>query len=122
MDYKDILGDIVDGLKEDIGEDLSSTRAFVEDQAKLAAKQAEMIAVSRVSGSLKDDDELFKYFMDQLVESARQVAISVAMHTIVTIEKAWNAVANALWGALRTVLGGAGVPNDLLPETPPFSA
>ena len=41
------------------------------------------------------------------------------MLTALTIEKAWNAVANVLWGAMRTIMSAAGVPPALLPVVPP---
>jgi hypothetical protein len=48
------------------------------------------------------------------------MAKSIVMLSALTIEKAWNAVAGVLWGGIRTILSGAGVPAGLLPQTPPL--
>ena len=121
MDHQQILGDMVAALKGELGEGYSTIRSFVESQGKLLAKQAEDIAKSRVSGSLATDDELFEFFLDGLKQNAENMTKAVVMLSALTIEKAWNAVAGVLWGAIRTALSGAGVPASLLPQTPPIS-
>ena len=121
MGFQEILTSITAALKEEIGDDLSSIEGFIESQGKLLAQQAAWIAESRATGSLRDDDELFGYFTDALEKDTKGLARSIAMHSIITIEKAWNAVADALWGGIRSILAGAGVPDNLLPETPPLS-
>ncbi len=121
MDHEAILGDIVAALKGELGNGYSQISNFVDNQGRLLAKQAEDIAKSRLTGSLVQDDELFEFFLENLKTNAENMAKSIVMLTILTIEKAWNAVAGVLWGAIRSILGGAGVPGNLLPETPPFS-
>lgn len=120
MDHTQILGNIIAVLKGELGAGYSEISSFVEKQGRLLAKQAEDIAKSRIDGSLANDDELFEFFLENLKANAENMAKSIVMLTILTIEKAWNAVAGVLWGAIRTILGGAGVPGELLPETPPF--
>lgn len=121
MDPDQILKDIVAALKGELEGGFSTIKSFVESQGKLLAKQASTIAKSRVSGSLKNDDELYEFFLDNLRHNTENMAKSIAMLTALTIEKAWNAVAGVLWGAIRTVLSGAGIPAALLPGTPPLS-
>lgn len=121
MDNQQILGDIVAALKGELGDGYSTVKSFVESQGKLLAKQAEDIAKSRINGSLKDDDELFQFFLEGLERNALNMARSLVMLSALTIEKAWNAVAGVLWGAIRTTLSGAGVPGNLLPQQPPLS-
>lgn len=120
MDHTQILGDIVAALKGELGDGYSQISNFVEKQGRLLAKQAEDIAKSRIDGSLANDDELFEFFLENLKTNTENMAKSIVMLTILTIEKAWNAVAGVLWGAIRSILGGGGVPGELLPETPPF--
>lgn len=120
MGHDKILSDIVAALKGELGAGYSSIGSFVESQGRLLAKQAENIAKLRIDGTLADDDELFQFFLDGLKTNAENMAKSIVMLSILTIEKAWNAVAGALWGGIRTILSGAGVPAGLLPETPPF--
>jgi hypothetical protein len=120
MDHEDILKDIIAALKGELGAGFSEIRDFVERQSRMLAKQAEHIAQSRIDGSLAQDDELFEFFLENLKNNAENMAKSIVMLTILTIEKAWNAVAGVLWRAIRTILSGAGVPGNLLPATPPF--
>jgi hypothetical protein len=51
--------------------------------------------------------------------NTENMARAVAMLTALTVEKAWNAVAGALWGGLRTILTDAGIPASLIPDAPP---
>ena len=120
MDHDQILGDIIAALKGELGAGYSTIQSFAESQGKLLAKQAEDIARSRISGSLKDDDDLFAFFLEGLRHNAENMAKSIVMLSALTIEKAWNAVAGVLWGGIRSILSGAGVPDNLLPETPPI--
>jgi hypothetical protein len=121
MDYQQILNDMIAALKGELGNGYASISSFVESQGKLLAKQAGGIATSRAAGSLKDDDDLYAFFLENLKTNTENMARSIVMLSALTIEKAWNAVAGVLWGAIRTVLSGAGVPAGLLPETPPVS-
>ena len=121
MDHQQILNDMVAALRGEIGSGYSTIRTLVENQGKLLAKQAEKIAKSRATGSLKDDDELYEFFLQGLVQNSENLARSIVMLSALTIEKAWNAIAGILWGAMRTVLSGAGVPGGLLPQTPPLN-
>ena len=121
MQHEQIFQDIVAALKGELGDGYSSISGFVSSQGRLLAKQAEGIARSRVSGSLKDDDDLYEFFLDSLKTNAENMAKAVVMLSALTIEKAWNAVAGVLWGAIRTTLKGAGVPDNLLPKTPPIN-
>lgn len=120
MDHQQILGDIVTALKGELGSGYSQISGFVQSQGRLLAKQAEDIAKSRIDGTLAHDDELFEFFLENLKTNTENMAKAIVMMTILTIEKAWNAVAGVLWGAIRSILGGAGVPGAMLPETPPF--
>jgi len=121
MNFEDILSNMVAGLQQEIGAGIASIRGFIDDQGKLLAKQAEMLAKSRATGSLRDDDELFAFFLEGLETNTRNLARVITMHSIITIEKAWNALAHALWGGIRSILQGAGFPDPLLPPDPPFS-
>lgn len=121
MDFQQILDDLVGALKGELGDGFGAIEGFVRDQGRRLAKQAETIAKMRADGPLTDDDERFQFFLDSLQTNSENFARSVVMLSILTIEKAWNAVAGVLWGAMRGILSGAGVPDNLLPDTPPLS-
>jgi hypothetical protein len=112
---------MVAALQGQLGQGYSSISNFVQTQGSLLARQAENIATSRATGSLKNDDELFDFFLQGLQQNTENAAKSVVMLTALTIEQAWNAIAGVLWGGIRTILTGAGVPAARLPETPPFN-
>lgn len=120
MDANQILSDIVAALRGELGQGYSSISNFVQTQGKLLAKQAEGIAKSRLTGSLANDDEQYEFFLGNLKANTENMAKSIVMLSALTIEKAWNAVAGILWGGIRTILSGAGVPGNLLPATPPI--
>jgi hypothetical protein len=121
MDSQDILGNMVAALQGELGQGYSTISNFVQTQGSLLARQAQNIAESRATGSLKDDDELFEFFLQGLQQNTENAAKSVVMLSALTIEQAWNAIAGALWGGVRSILTGAGVPSNLLPATPPIS-
>jgi hypothetical protein len=121
MTPQQILDDIAAALKGELGSGFSQISTFVQTQGRLLARQAEGIARERADGELAGDDEFFEFLLGNLQRNTRNMAQSVAMLTILTIEKAWNAIANALWGGIRQILSNAGVPAGLLPETPPLS-
>lgn len=117
----DILNELVSVLKGELGAGYFAISGIVENQGRLLAKQAAHIAKSRVNGSLKDDDDLYRFYLQSLEDNAIATAKAIVMLSALTIEKAWNAVAGVLWGAMRTILSGAGVPGALLPATPPIT-
>lgn len=120
MDHQQILDDIIAALKGELGQGFSTIKTFVTNQGTLLAQQAEEIAHLRVHGSLRTNDKLYNFFLEGLKTNAENMAKSIVMLTALTIEKAWNAIAGILWGGIRTILSGAGVPSGLLPATPPI--
>lgn len=121
MNSQEILGDIIAALKGELGKGYSTIKTFAESQGNLLAKQAEEIATSRVSGSLAKDDDLYHFFLEGLERNAVNMAKAIVQLSALTLEKAWNAIAGVLWGGIRSILTGAGVPATLLPETPPIN-
>lgn len=121
MDAAQILEDMLAALRGELQDGYGTISEFAERQGRMLAKQAEHLAKERADGFLTDDDELFAFFLEGMQRDAENMVKSIAMLTIITVEKAWNAVAGALWGGLRTILTAAGVPANMLPETPPFS-
>ncbi len=88
---------------------------LVTTQSRMMALQAAFITESSISGPLRDEPELRQMFIDQLADSVRGLARDVAALTILTLEKAWNAVVGVLWGAMNKALGAAGLGGLVLP-------
>ena len=119
MDASTILADLQAALKGELGAGYSTISSFIARQGRLLAEQAVLIAEQRTNGSLRDNDALFEHFLDGLKTNTINLAHHVAELTALTIEKTWNAVANVLWGGIRTIMSAAGIPAGLLPATPP---
>ncbi|MEM8695556.1 MAG: hypothetical protein AAGE05_05990 [Pseudomonadota bacterium] len=118
MEISEIVSDLLGNLEEQLGDDIGTIRTFASSQGKKLAAQAKLIAEQRVAGVLRDDDELFEHFVQSLKDAAENFARSVVMLTVLTIEKAWNAIVNAIWGALNGILQGAGLPSVFIPGPP----
>ena len=119
MDADTILADLRAALEGELGQGYSTISTFMERQGRLLAEQAAFIAEQRATGALRDNDRLYEHFLEGLRTNTVNLTHHVAMLTALTIEKAWTAVANVLWGALRTIMSASGVPATLLPATPP---
>ncbi|MEO9600257.1 hypothetical protein [Parasphingorhabdus sp.] len=122
MNAAEILDNMLGALSGELTDGYDLISGFAERQGRMLSKQAEHLAMERIDGFLADDDELFAFFIDGMKRDTENMVRSIAMLTALTIEQAWNAVANALWGGMRTILAGAGVPPNLLPTTPPLMA
>jgi hypothetical protein len=107
LNISNTVDNIINALKGSLEESWSTVSVFAEDQAKKLANQAAMIAQARILGSLKDDDDLFDFFIDQLKEMTANFAKGIANLTLLTIEKAWNAIVGAVWGAINGTLSSA---------------
>ncbi len=113
FDTAKLVEDIIGALKGAVGDGWSAISGFTQKQAKMLANQAAMIAQARISGSLKDDDDMFDFFTQQLKDMATNFARSVATMTLLTIKQAWNAVVKVVWGAINGALSSvkiAGIP------------
>jgi hypothetical protein len=118
IDVPKLVDDVLDALRGELGEGFASIADFAEKQSKMLAQQAAFITEARLNGSLKDDDELFDFFVDQLKEMSGNFARAVAQLTVLTIERAWNAVVDAVWGAINGAIGAAGFPALPIPRAP----
>lgn len=119
MNADDMLADIISALKLELGTGFKKIAKFVEQQGKLLAKQAELIARSRINGPLANDDEFYQWLLKGLEKDTANMAKGVAVLTALTIERAWNAIANVVWGGLSAILTASGVPAPLIPAKPP---
>ncbi len=119
MNPDDLFGEIVAALKGELGTGFNKIKKFVETDAKLMAKHTAWIAQSRIEGVLANDDAFYEWHLEGLKRDTVNMAKTVAVLTALTIEQAWNAVANVIWGALSKTLTAAGLPAPLIPSKPP---
>jgi hypothetical protein len=109
---------IISAVNTAINGDIRTIASFAERQAAQLAKQAAWIAESTINGSFTDDDDR-QFFIDNLKDLTENFARTVAGLTILTLEKAWNAVVGVLWGAINGALTASGIPIRLpVPAAP----
>lgn len=115
----DQLGrDIVAALRGELKGGWKKVSSFATRQARGLSAQAALIARERTIGSLRHDDQLYEFFVGNLREMTENFARTLAALTLLTIERAWNAVAGLLWGAINGALEGAGLGVLALPKVP----
>lgn len=115
IDVDGLAGDILSALRAILGEDAPKLAQLGAERASRLARQADWIAGATLDGTLNEEDR--DWFLDDLARMAVDFARTLALHTLLTIERAWNAVVGTLWSALRGALGIAGLPLPALPVT-----
>jgi uncharacterized protein YecA (UPF0149 family) len=118
LDVPALVEDIINALKHNVGANWQAISQFAQSQTTLLAKQGKLIAESRATGALHDDDELFYFFVDQLAENTKNFTRSMAALTAITLESAWNTVVTKLWNAINTIITHAGLPGLIIPPLP----
>lgn len=118
LDVEALLSGVVQAVKDIVADDWSRISNFTENQGRMLANQAVMITTARTVGSLRNDDDGFEFFLRQLEKMTRNFTQSIAALTIVTIEKAWNAVVGVVWGAVNGALSAAGLSEVPIPTVP----
>ena len=118
IDIGTTTGQLIGAIQSQLKSGWSTISSFVTTQSKMLATQAAWIAQDRVVGSLRNDDDLFNFFIQQLKDSIKSFAHTVAALTVLTLEKAWNAAVGVLWGAINGVLQGAGLGGLIPPAAP----
>ena len=117
IDVNGLIKDLLGTLSGAMNDDIKHYVKFADRQAKALGKQAAWIAEGVVNGEL--DDEERDWFLTNLGELSANFARTVATLTILTIEKAWNAIAGEIWkvinGAVNTALGFS-LPIPKLPD------
>lgn len=118
FDPQQIGTQIVSKLNALANADLAQLSAFADRQATLLAKQAAWIAEATILHELTDDDR--EWFVNNLKDLTENFARVVVGLTLLTIEKAWNAIVDVLWGAINGAIKAAGIPIVLpIPGAPP---
>ncbi len=100
--------DIVDALNGILQDDVARYVDFAERQSAGLAKQAAWIAEATIAGEIDADDR--QWFLENLEKMTENFARVVVGLTLLTIEKAWNAIVDVLWGAVNSALKAASVP------------
>lgn len=116
IDLDELAAAIVGALKDAVQPGVNIATAFVKSQANALAMQAALITGARVSGQITE--EQFKRFNKQLRALTENFVRTVAHLFLITLQKAWNAVVDVLWGRINDVLDSAGLPKLPIPSAP----
>lgn len=86
-----------------LSKNIQLVEGFSEQQLEAMAAQAALIADGILTGRIRP--ALRDYFLDQLKQSAANLLRVLVGVALVTLERLWNAVVGALWGALSRATG-----------------
>ncbi len=109
MPLEEIADDIAAVLQGALAEGWNQLNTFQKSQSNKLAKQAALLAQLRVSGELREDETTFEFLLEQLEDKVENFAIAVANLTVLTLQRAWNAVVGVIWKAINELLTGAGL-------------
>jgi len=109
IELDEVADDIYSRVKESLENDWNTLSTFHRSQGKKLARQAALLAQLRLSGELPKDDPIFETLNEQFEDAARNFAQAVANLTLLTLQNAWNAIVDTLWGAVNELLSGAGL-------------
>lgn len=98
---QDMLAALSGVLRQDIQEQVS----FAARQSKALAMQAAWIADETAMGKLSADDR--DWYLNDLANLSANFARTLAALTLLTAEKAWNAIVGVLWTAINGAVGAA---------------
>lgn len=113
-----VIAEGVEALQGAIAEDWARVSAYAEQQLRMLATQAAWITQSRTLGSLRTDDLQFGFFTEQLERMTLNFVRSLAALTLLTVERAWNAVVGVIWKHINIALGAAGLGPLAVPPAP----
>ena len=117
MNVQDVVTQILAALQDELGAGFTQVRTFAQAQSERLARLAITIGEERMHGVLKTNNQMFERFLRRLEEETRAFARQLAVLTILTLEKAWNAVVGVVWGALNALIAQTGLP-VALPQPP----
>lgn len=113
INVEELAGDILKALRAILAEDVPKLAELGVERSRRLAQMADMIAGQWNRGELSEEDR--DWFLDDLARMSADFARTIALETLLTVERAWNAVAGVIWTALRAAIGVAGLPVPAIP-------
>ncbi len=103
IDINQLVTDIKNALSENLNKDISTIRGFSNRQLNGIVHQTSLVANAIAGGNVSNSTRDF--FLEQLVELARNFVNTLVGLLIATIERLWNALVDLLWKAISKVIG-----------------
>jgi len=109
LDLDDLADDIYSKFNQSLETDWQTRSTVQRAQGKRLARQAALLSQLKLCGELQEDDQIFDTLVEQFEDATRNFSQAVANLTILTLQNAWKAIVNALWGAINGLLSNAGL-------------
>ena len=109
IDIDEFAAEVFERVKGELSEGWDDINNFRKSQLKKLSRQAVIVGKLRVEGELTGDTEMFEFFLEQLEDKVENLAIAVANLTVLTLQRAWNAIVGVFWGAINEIVSGAGL-------------
>lgn len=103
IDIEQLIAEIKNTASGILNKDVETVRGFSARQLNGMANQTALIALGISTGQITDATRDF--FLDQLVELARNFANTLVGLLIVTVERLWNAIVGVIWKAISRATG-----------------
>jgi hypothetical protein len=103
LDVNQLIQDIQTTATTLLGKDITAIRGFSARQLNGLANQSALVASAIESGQLSDSTRDF--FLEQLVELAKNFVNTLVGLLIATIERLWNAIVSVIWNAISKATG-----------------
>ena len=103
VDINQLILDIKNTVTELLNKDVETVRGFSARQVTGMANQAALVASGISTGQITEATRDF--FLDQLVELAKNFVNTLVGLVIATIEKLWNAVVKVIWDTISRITG-----------------
>ncbi len=105
FDIDEIIKASIQAASDAIGNDVTEIEGFAREQFEAIAKHSATLAEDRLAGRLTEDE--FDELMDGVPELVKNTVNSLKGQSLITLEKAWNAIASTLQGAVKGAIGSA---------------
>ena len=104
IDLSKLVDDSIAAANTAIGDDLTKLEGFARSQFEAIAQVAADITADRLAGKLTEQEcEILIGRIPNLVKNTVNTLRGLAL---VTVEKAWNAIAATVQGAIRGAISG----------------
>jgi hypothetical protein len=116
IDFAQLVADIVDAVRGVTRQSFAKVEAFVREQTPRIAMHYKLATELHLAGEVGDAE--YREMVKDGELMIRRLGMTIAGLTIVTLERAWNAIVGVVWGTVNRALGAAGVPLLAIPPAP----
>jgi hypothetical protein len=104
IDLGKLVDDSITAANAAIGDDLTKLEGFARSQFEAIAQSAADITADRLAGKLSEQE--FEILINRIPNLVKNTVNTLRGLALVTLEKAWNAIASTVQGAIRGAVAG----------------